>query len=124
MTQVRVIEVIFSMPDSLTSVGGSDYTGCPIMWWRGEACRVHSRIEVAWRDGRGLALAQLLDHGQHFLHGQAGCVMTLTTQPASSVLRNRRSRSSSSLPIVRNSSPYSCPFAHRTAAWSTFSVAS
>ncbi len=31
---------------------------------------VHSRLESAWRDSRRFALAQLLDHGQHFLFGE------------------------------------------------------
>ena len=31
---------------------------------------VHSRVEVARRDGRGFSLAQLLDHVQHFLLGE------------------------------------------------------
>jgi len=44
--------------------------GYPLTWWRGEACRVHSRIEVSWRDGRRFALAQLLDRVQHFLLSQ------------------------------------------------------
>ncbi len=28
---------------------------------------MHSSIEIAWRHGGGFALAQLLDHGQHYL---------------------------------------------------------
>ena len=35
----------------------------------GGACRVHSRIESAWRDGGGFTPAQLLDHVEHFLSG-------------------------------------------------------
>jgi len=35
------------------------------LWWqRGAGCAVLSPYESPWRDGRGFALAQLLDHGQ------------------------------------------------------------
>ena len=61
---------MFSMPDSLTSVGGSDYMGWPLTCGSGGARRVHSRFEVAWRDSVRLASAQLPDHGQNVLLGQ------------------------------------------------------
>jgi len=41
---------------------------------------VHSRIEVAWRDAGVFALAQLLDHGEHFLLGPHGPVRGLATR--------------------------------------------
>jgi len=61
---------MFSMPDSLTSVGGSDYMGWPLTCGSGGARRVHSRFEVASRDSVRLASAQLPDHGQNVLLGQ------------------------------------------------------